>query len=70
MWKMMYYTFKRPIGFEEYLTKVRPIIKRMYSGNERKVDIIYNIARDFRRYLIAEEVTDLTDQFINSKTEE
>jgi hypothetical protein len=42
----------------------------MYSGNERKVDIIYNIARDFRRYLIAEEVTDLTDQFINSKTEE
>ena len=70
MWKMMYYTFKRPIGFEEYLKRVRPIIKRMYSGNERKVDIIYNIARDFRRYLIAEEVTDLTDQFINNKTEE
>ena len=40
---------------------------KMYNGNEHKVDHIYNVAREFRHYLIAEDVGNLVDEFINEK---
>lgn len=70
MYKIMYHSFKRPVSFEVFLQKVRHIVKKMYNGNDQKVDMIYDIARDFRRYLIAEEITDRTDEYINPKKEE
>lgn len=70
IYKIMYHSFTRPVSFEVFLQKVRHIVKKMYNGNDRKVDIIYDIARDFRRYLIAEEITDRTDEYINPKNEE
>lgn len=70
MYKMLHLTYNRPTSFEMYLKKVRHIVMKMYKGDEQKVEQIYNIARDFRRYLVAEEVTDLTDPFINPKKEE
>ena len=70
MYKIMYHSFKRPVSFEVFLQKVRHIVKKMYNGNDSKVDFIYDVARDFRRYLIAEEITDRTDEYINPKKEE
>ena len=70
MYKMLHLTYNRPTSFEVYLQKVRHIVMKMYRGDEQRVENIYKIARDFRKYLIAEEVTDLTDPFINYKKEE
>ena len=70
MYKMLHLTYNRPTSFEVYLQKVKHIVMKMYKGDEQKVEQIYSIARDFRRYLIAEEVTDLTDPFINYRKEE
>jgi hypothetical protein len=42
----------------------------MYGGNERKVEQIYQIARSFRKYLIAEEIGTTIEDFINPKKEE
>ena len=69
MYKIMYHSFKE-YSFEVFLQKVRHIVKKMYNGNDSKVDFIYDVARDFRRYLIAEEVTHRTDEYINPKKEE
>ena len=70
MYKMLHLTYNKPTSFEVYLQKVKHIVMKMYKGDEQKVEQIYSIARDFRRYLIAEEVTDLTDPFINYRKEE
>jgi len=70
MYKMMYHSFTRRVSFEVFLQKVRHIVMKMYNGNEQKVDHIYNVAREFRHYLIAEDVGNLVDEFINEKREE
>lgn len=70
LYKMMYHSFTRRVSFEVFLQKVRYIVLKMYNGNESKVDHIYNVAREFRHYLIAEDVGGLVDEFINDKREE
>ena len=52
---MLYLTYERPTSFEVFLTKVRHIVRKMYNGNDERVEDIYRIARHFRKYLIAEE---------------
>jgi hypothetical protein len=70
LYKMMHHSLERRVSFEVFLQKVRHIVLKMYNGNEHKVDHIYNVAREFRHYLIAEDVGGLVDEFINDKTEE
>ncbi len=70
IYKMMHHSLERRVSFEVFLQKVRHIVLKMYNGNESKVDHVYNVARDFRRYLIAEDVSDLVDEFINDKRED
>ena len=70
LYKMMHHSLERRVSFEVFLQKVRHIVLKMYNGNEHKVDHIYNVAREFRHYLIAEDVGGLVDEFINDKREE
>ncbi len=70
MYKMLYLTYERPTSFEVFLTKVRHIVRKMYNGNDERVEDIYRIARHFRKYLIAEEVANEIETFINDKKEE
>ena len=70
MYKMLYLTYERPTSFEVFLTKVRHIVRKMYNGNDKKVEDIYILARYFRKYLIAEEVANEIETFINHKQEE
>jgi hypothetical protein len=70
LYKMMHHSLERRVSFEVFLKKVRHIVLKMYNGNENKVDHIYNVAREFRHYLIAEDVGSLVDEFINDKREE
>ena len=70
LYKMMYHSFTRRVSFEVFLQKVRHIVLKMYNGNEDKVDHVYNVARQFRHYLIAEDVGCLVGEFINDKREE
>ena len=70
MYKMLYLTYERPTSFEVFLTKVRHIVRKMYNGNDKRVDDIYTLARYFRKYLIAEEVANEIETFINHKEEE
>jgi predicted nucleic acid-binding protein len=66
---MLYLTYERPTSFEVFLTKVRHIVRKMYNGNDQKVEDIYILARYFRKYLIAEEVASEIETFINDKQE-
>lgn len=70
MYKVLYYSIVRRVSFEVFLDKVKHIVLKMYAGNERKVEQIYQIARSFRKYLIAEEIGTTIEDFINPKKEE
>ncbi len=61
----MYHSLIEPVNFQVFLMKAKPIIKRMYNGSEEKVHNIFCLARDFRRYLSAEDVSDSINEFIN-----
>lgn len=67
MYSMFYYTFKEEVSFEDFCTKVKPILLKMYEGNLDKVNIVYSYAKDFRKYLASEEVSPNIEQFINPK---
>ena len=54
----------KPVSFQQFLSNVRHIVVRMY-GNQEKVDEIYLIAEDFRKYLVNETVSESIEQYIN-----
>jgi len=61
----MYYSLIEPVNFNVFLNKARGVVKKMYNGNEDKVNNIFKLAQDFRRYLSAEDVSDNINEFIN-----
>ena len=38
----------------------------MYNGDNDKVEIIYSISNEFRKYLINDEVSPTIEQYINN----
>ena len=65
MYKIMYHSMIKPVSFQQFLKNVRHIVVRMY-GSQEKVDEIYLIAEDFRKYLVNETVSDSIEQYINN----
>jgi hypothetical protein len=65
MYKIMYHSMIKPVSFQQFLKNVRHIVVRMY-GDQEKVDEIYLIAEDFRKYLVNETVSDSIEQYINN----
>lgn len=61
----MYHSLIEPVNFNVFLNKASGIVKQMYNGNEDKVNNIFKLAKDFRRYLSAEDVSDNINEFIN-----
>jgi len=61
----MYHSLIEPVNFNVFLNKASGIVKQMYNGNEDKVNNIFKLAKDFRRYLSAEDVSDSINEFIN-----
>lgn len=70
MYKIMHHSFERRVHFEVFLSNIRHIIKKMYNGNDQKVDAIFELAHHFRRYLIVEETSSNINEFINHSNEE
>lgn len=70
MYKIMHHSFERRVHFEVFLSNIRHIIKKMYNGNDQKVDAIFELAHHFRRYLIVEETSSNINEFINHTNEE
>ncbi len=70
---LMYILVRRSLDgtdFEGILEELTPILKQMYSGRTTKVAEIKSLARDFRHYLISDQVSDSIKQFINPNNEE
>jgi len=65
MYKIMYHSMIKPVSFQQFLSNVRHIVVRMY-GSQEKVDEIYLIAEDFRKYLVNETVSESIEQYINN----
>ena len=65
MYKIMYHSMIKPVSFQDFLNIVRHIVVRMY-GSQEKVDEIYLIAEDFRKYLVNETVSESIEQYINN----
>jgi hypothetical protein len=61
----MHHSLVEPVNFNVFLNKARGIVKQMYNGNEDKVNNIFKLAQDFRRYLSAEDVSENINEFIN-----
>ena len=61
----MHHSLIEPVNFNVFLNKASGIVKQMYNGNEDKVNNIFKLAKDFRRYLSAEDVSDSINEFIN-----
>ena len=64
MYKIMYHSMIKPVSFQKFLKNVRHIIVRMY-GDQEKVDAVYLIAEDFRKYLVNETVSESIEQYVN-----
>ncbi len=70
---LMYILVRRSLDgtdFEGILEELTPILKQMYNGRTTKVAEIKSLARDFRHYLISDQVSDSIKQFINPNNEE
>ena len=70
---LMYILVRRSLDgtdFEGILEELTPILKQMYGGRTTKVAEIKSLARDFRHYLISDQVSDSIEQFINPNNEE
>tara|TARA_R110000823_G_scaffold113395_1_gene235438 strand:+ start:113 stop:1366 length:1254 start_codon:yes stop_codon:yes gene_type:complete len=65
MYKVMYYSLVKQVSYDVFMQKARHIVLKMYDGDNDKVDMIYSISNDFRKYLVNDEVSTKIEQYIN-----
>ena len=65
MYKVMYYSLVKQVSYDVFMQKARHIVLKMYCGDNDKVDMIYSISNDFRKYLVNDEVSAKIEQYIN-----
>ena len=68
---MLDFAVNRPnASFKTFLKAVRPIVKRMYEGDDDKTDIICALAVDFNKMLRIGKINRQVIQFIPSAQRE
>ena len=66
MYKVMYYSLVKPVSYDVFMQKVRHIVLKMYNGDNDKLNMIYSISSDFRKYLVNDEVSPTIESYINN----
>lgn len=67
LFKILYYTFEKPISFGVLIQKIRPNLKRMYRNNPEKIlkiNRVIELSKSFRMYLIDGKVSANIEQYI------
>lgn len=65
MYELLDFSVNNPNGsFNSFLKKVTPIVKSMYDGDMDKVQEIFKLAKDFRKYIDTGNVSDNIRQYV------
>ena len=68
MYEIMDFSYNTPYGRHESLLKrIKPIVSMMYDHNESKVEEILGLARDFRQYIVRNEMRNSISTFLNPR---
>ena len=67
LFKLLYYTFEKPVSFGVLLQKITPNLKRMYKNHPNKIlkiNRVIELSKSFRIYLIDGKVSANIEQYI------
>ena len=67
LFKLLYYTFEKPVSFGVLIKKVTPNLRRMYSNHPNKIlkiNRVIELSKSFRMYLIDGKVSENIQQYI------
>ena len=68
MYEILDFSYNTPYGrHDSLLKKIKPIVSMMYNHNESKVEEILGLARDFRQFIVRNEVRDSITGFIRER---
>lgn len=67
LFKILYYTFEKPVSFSVLLKKVTPNLKRLYRNHPnktQKINRVLDLSKSFRMYLIDGKESENIEQYI------
>mgnify|MGYP007073186338 FL=1 len=67
-YEILDFSFNNPNGsYETLLKRVKPILKSMYEGDMEKVDMILDLSRHFRRFLLTGRINRHIIEFVDRR---